>query len=91
MACGTPVAAYPVAGPLDVVGDSAGGVLDDDLRRAALEALELPRAGALERAASFDWPVVCEQFIAALVPARRSAADARLVTPLSQKLHKLVR
>jgi glycosyltransferase involved in cell wall biosynthesis len=33
MACGTPVAAYPVAGPLDVVGSSDGGVLDDDCRR----------------------------------------------------------
>ena len=35
MACGTPVAAYPVAGPLDVVGDSGAGVLDEDLARPA--------------------------------------------------------
>ena len=70
MACGTPVAAYPVAGPLDVVGGSMGGVLDLDLRSAALRALELPRARARERALEFDWHTVCRQFIAHLVPAR---------------------
>ncbi len=43
MACGMPVAAYPVAGPLDVVGDTGCGVLDFDLRRAALAALDISR------------------------------------------------
>jgi len=89
MACGTPVAAYPVAGPLDVVGDSAGGVLDADLRSAALRALALPRAGARARAVEFDWSGVCRQFIQHLVPARDEAL--RSVTNLSQKLHKLKR
>ena len=50
MACGTPVAAYPVPGPLDVVGSSPGGVLDLDLRAAALRALALPRDQARARA-----------------------------------------
>ncbi len=68
MACGTPVAAYPVAGPLDVVGDSAGGVLHEDLRSACLQALQLPRAPARERALQFDWEAVCDQFIGLLVP-----------------------
>ncbi|MEQ1686230.1 MAG: glycosyltransferase family 1 protein [Burkholderiaceae bacterium] len=89
MACGTPVAAYPVAGPLDVVGDSAGGVLDADLRSAALRALALPREGARARALEFDWSGVCRQFVHFLVPARGKAL--RLVTNLSQKLHKLER
>jgi glycosyltransferase involved in cell wall biosynthesis len=69
MACGTPVAAFPVDGPLDVVGQSAGGVLDHDLRAAALRALELPPEGALARAHEFDWHCVCEQFLSFLVPA----------------------
>ena len=47
LACGAPVAAYPVEGPRDVVGRSPGGpdvaVLDEDLRRACLEALEMAR------------------------------------------------
>jgi glycosyltransferase involved in cell wall biosynthesis len=77
MACGTPVAAFPVAGPLDVVGDSDGGALDEDLRRAALKALELPRDAARRRALRFDWERVCEEFVAHLVPARALAQARR--------------
>lgn len=70
LACGTPVAALPVPGPLDVVGDSDGGVLDWDLARAAALAREIPRRRALARAQAFDWQSVCDQFIGHLVPAR---------------------
>ncbi|MBX3618680.1 MAG: glycosyltransferase family 1 protein [Rhizobacter sp.] len=92
MACGTPVAAYPVPGPLDVVaprgeGDD-GGVLHDDLRQAALAALDIPRAAARRRALQFDWDEVCRQFVGHLVPARHTAAEG--VTKASQNLHKLV-
>ena len=68
MACGTPVAAYPVPGPLDVVGDSGGGILDGDLRRAALRALDVPRAHARERAMAFDWDDVARRFVGNLAP-----------------------
>jgi glycosyltransferase involved in cell wall biosynthesis len=87
MACGTPVAAFPVPGPLDVVGGSDGGVLHEDLRHAALRALELPRERARARALEFDWRPVCEQFIGHLVPARSARSDA--VTKASPNLHKL--
>jgi glycosyltransferase involved in cell wall biosynthesis len=47
MACGTPVAAYPVTGPRDVVGSaSEGAALDPDLRTACLKALTLSRTAA---------------------------------------------
>ena len=46
MACGLPVAAYPVTGPRDVIADSKAGVLDEDLRAACLGALELDREDA---------------------------------------------
>ena len=46
MACGLPVAAYPVTGPRDVIGDSKAGVLHEDLRTACLGALKLDRADA---------------------------------------------
>jgi glycosyltransferase involved in cell wall biosynthesis len=88
MACGTPVAAYPVAGPLDVVGGSMGGVLDLDLARAAVRSLDLPRQRARERALEFDWHAVCHEFVAHLVPAR--AAHVTHFTNLSQKIHKLM-
>lgn len=73
LACGTPVAAYPVAGPLDVIAQSGAGVLDADLRRAALAALEIPRPRARARALQFAWQPVCEQFLSHLVPAHGSA------------------
>jgi glycosyltransferase involved in cell wall biosynthesis len=88
MACGTPVAAFPVAGPLDVVGDSDGGVLDEDLRAAALRALQVPRERARARALAFDWSAVCAQFVGHLVPAHGGVAWP--VTKTSQKVHKLL-
>jgi glycosyltransferase involved in cell wall biosynthesis len=44
MACGVPVAAYPIPGPADVVQNGVTGILDDDLRAAALGALDLDGA-----------------------------------------------
>ena len=66
MASGTPVAAFPVAGPIDVVGTSAGGVLDVDLRRACIAALALPREGARAHAMTFSWAAATRQFVDAL-------------------------
>lgn len=80
MACGTPVAAFPVEGPLDVVGDSDGGVLHEDLRVAALQALELSRNAARARALQFDWNRVCEEFLSLLVPAHRPIGTVALRT-----------
>ena len=84
MACGTPVAAFPVAGPLDVIGDSDGGVLDVDLAQAALRALTVPRARARARALEFDWEGVCDQFVSFLVPT--TGRGDRRAAPFSQTL-----
>lgn len=73
---------------LDVVGTSAGGVLHEDLRQAALAALSLPREQARARALQFDWAPVCDQFVSFLVAARRGRVIA--VTKPTQKLHKLL-
>jgi glycosyltransferase involved in cell wall biosynthesis len=67
MASGLPVAAYPVAGPLDVVGDSGAGVLDRDLGRAVQAALRLPRSAAIARAADFSWARATDQFESAIL------------------------
>nr|WP_139826419.1 glycosyltransferase family 1 protein [Derxia lacustris] len=66
MACGCPVAAYPVTGPIDVVG--AGGVLDADLRAACLAALALDRAAVAHSARSRSWEATARQWLDALVP-----------------------
>jgi glycosyltransferase involved in cell wall biosynthesis len=63
MACGTPVAAYPVTGPIDVVTDPAAGVLDADLGRAARRALELDRDEVRRFGARFSWEAATEQFV----------------------------
>jgi glycosyltransferase involved in cell wall biosynthesis len=62
MACGTPVAAFPVDGPLEVLratGDDLthrqGGVLHEDLAYASLEALKIPRHQARAQAMTFSW------------------------------------
>jgi glycosyltransferase involved in cell wall biosynthesis len=68
LACGTPVAAYPVAGPLDVVGGSAAAALDGDLRTACLRALEIPRDLARAHAERFSWPAAAAQFASWLHP-----------------------
>jgi glycosyltransferase involved in cell wall biosynthesis len=70
MACGTPVAAYPVRGPIDVVKDPAAGVLDQDLGAAAMSALTLDRERVARYGSQFSWEHSTRQFIASLVPAR---------------------
>ncbi|MBL8381155.1 MAG: glycosyltransferase family 1 protein [Burkholderiales bacterium] len=71
LACGVPVAAFPVAGPLDVIGNSGAGALDGDLRAAALRALRIPRDKALSHARGFSWPAVARLFLGNLAPIAR--------------------
>ncbi|VEB40829.1 D-inositol-3-phosphate glycosyltransferase [Chromobacterium violaceum] len=89
MACGSPVAAFPVAGPLDVVGDSGAGVLDWDLRAACLKALELDRAHVRRVAEGYSWQAASRQFESHLRPnAPASAGSAR--SPIKRALlHQL--
>ncbi len=68
LACGTPVAAYPVPGPLDVIGESAAGVLDEDLGSACVRALGCSRQAAREHARRFSWDEPVSQFLRALAP-----------------------
>jgi glycosyltransferase involved in cell wall biosynthesis len=69
MACGTPVAAYPVTGPIDVVHQGVSGVLDEHLETAALEALELDRENCRAAALERTWEKATNQFLSHLVPA----------------------
>jgi hypothetical protein len=81
MACGTPVAAYPVTGPLDVIGDSkTAGVMHEDLRTACLRALKLRREDAVAHAQRFSWRAATEEFIVHLNPRGQSA---KLPRPLA--------
>jgi len=68
MACGTPVAAYPVTGPIDVLGSSSAGVMHEDLREACMQALKIPREVARAHAEKFSWRAASEQFADHLKP-----------------------
>ena len=73
LASGLPVAAYPVTGPLDVIGDSGAGALDDDLARACLAALRIPRERARARSLAFTWRESARQFVEHVVETRTLA------------------
>jgi glycosyltransferase involved in cell wall biosynthesis len=76
LASGLPVAAYPVTGPLDIVGDSGAGVLSDNLRGAAMAALSVDRSLCRQVGERHAWRISAEQFLGNLVPALRSDAVA---------------
>jgi len=62
MACGVPVAAYPVTGPIDVVQDGVTGALDEDLGYAAVRALAIDPAACRQRAVESGWDTCTRQF-----------------------------
>ncbi|CAA7612079.1 Glycosyl transferase group 1 family protein [Magnetospirillum sp. UT-4] len=68
LASGLPVAAYPVPGPLDVIGQSPAGVLSEDLRQAALDALTITPETCRAHALSFSWTACTRQFLDNLRP-----------------------
>jgi glycosyltransferase involved in cell wall biosynthesis len=70
MACGTPVAAFPVTGPIDVVTPGIDGALHDDLAQAALAALEVDRDGCRRSALKRTWERASAEFLSHLVRAR---------------------
>lgn len=85
LACGTPVAAFPVTGPLDVIADHPIGALDTDLRRACIRALGMSREACRNFALERSWENSARQFIGnltALQPSR-SLRPARRVTGTS--------
>ena len=82
MACGLPVAAYPVTGPIDVLGDSAAGIMHADLREACLGALKIDRATARAHAERFSWRTATEQFVSHLRPS--NPATTNVVSALSE-------
>ncbi|BEV00315.1 glycosyltransferase family 1 protein [Novosphingobium olei] len=89
LACGVPVAGFPVAGPLDIVGatgrGAAGdlpmtvGALDEDLAIAIAKALRCDRRGAAVHGASYNWDRATDQFLTALT----AAATRTLAEPVA--------
>lgn len=81
LACGTPVAAFPVTGPLDVIADHPVGALNTDLRSACISALGISRESCRSFALERSWENSARQFIgnlAALQPSRSLRAVRRM-------------
>ena len=68
LACGTPLAAYPVTGPKDLIVNGVNGFTDDNLLNAIDQAVKVPSSGCIDFASRFTWDKVAEQFKNALVP-----------------------
>ena len=84
LACGTPVAAFPVTGPLDVIADFPVGALDMNLRSACIRALRISREACRNFALQRSWENSARQFIgnlSALQPSRSLRLRGRLMAP----------
>jgi glycosyltransferase involved in cell wall biosynthesis len=79
LACGTPVAAFPVTGPKDVVRDGVTGVLSDDLAEACRRALTLSREACRAQAFELSWEAAARQFLA-------NVREANIVRPRRRRL-----
>lgn len=75
LACGVPVAGFPVTGPIDILNDGVGA-MDENLDEAIARALNCDRAACATYGQSFTWQASARQFLAALVPVDRPDALA---------------
>jgi glycosyltransferase involved in cell wall biosynthesis len=63
LACGVPIAAFPVTGPRDVIADNPIGIVDEDLRAACMGALQMSREACRNFALTRSWDNSARQFI----------------------------
>ncbi|QNQ10151.1 glycosyltransferase family 4 protein [Sphingomonas alpina] len=75
LACGVPVAGYPVTGPIDILNDRVGA-MDENLDTAIATALTRDRAACMAYGRTFTWEASARQFLGALVPAFGDEAAA---------------
>ncbi len=86
LACGVPVAGYPVPGPLDIIGANGCGAfdqlakpvgaVDESLETSIVRALACDRQGIAPFGASFTWDNAADQFLGALSSAREVVREA---------------
>lgn len=96
MATGTPVAGYPVSGPVDIIPGSRAGVVNEDLETACLEALNLSRHACVAHAQKYSWESVSEVFYDYLTPeytpvARKRWRRVRRLTRLASSPYHLIK
>jgi glycosyltransferase involved in cell wall biosynthesis len=80
LACGTPVAAFPVPGPLDIVTAEVGA-MSEDLTRAIDAARYCDRATCAAYGASYSWEGATQQFLSGLVALEEEEAVSLQTVP----------
>jgi len=81
MACGVPVACYPVEGPLDVIKNGANGWMDEELQNAIDNALKVDRQQCRRFAEGYSWEACTRQFLSLIQPNRVDEATDPLENP----------
>jgi glycosyltransferase involved in cell wall biosynthesis len=79
LASGLPVAAFPVAGPRDVIGAAPVGVLNDDLRIACMAALEISPQACLAFAGKHSWEASARAFVESITDIRKPDSESEAV------------
>jgi glycosyltransferase involved in cell wall biosynthesis len=85
LASGVPIAAFPVTGPKDVVAGHPVGVLDEDLRSACLQALELSREACREFALGYSWENSARQFVSHARKVAANTCDLKTITTVAEE------
>lgn len=89
LACGVPVAGFPVTGPIDIISDPKAGALNDDLKAACLEALNCSRSHARALAETYSWASATRQFLDNVIEAKTQGRWRMLMRrkkPINQAL-----
>jgi glycosyltransferase involved in cell wall biosynthesis len=63
LACGLPIAAYPVMGPIDIIEQGVSGYMSENLEEAALACLSLKKEACIERASQYSWDHTAHEFL----------------------------
>jgi len=87
LASGLPVAAFPVAGPRDVIGTAPVGVLNEDLRTACLEALQISPKTCVEFAAAHSWQASARVFVEHALNVRPMAPEGEVAEFVAEDPH----
>lgn len=63
LACGLPIASFPVMGPIDILQEGVSGFSSENLQEAALACLSLKKESCIERARQFSWENTAREFL----------------------------
>lgn len=80
LACGVPIAAFPVTGPIDIIENGVNGFVDRDLRKSALSALEIDANYCVAYARRHTWQQCSELFLSYLEPVVKTVVSSFIET-----------